>query len=389
MNTKLLQRVDVQVTLLIIAIVALSSALIYHLVYKMSYDEMISLLGSESKSVAKYIDDSINSDIFTSVTTSNDMLTASYIEAHALFDSVRRLSNIKYLYTATKNKEDELIYHVDGLPYTDPDFRKVGDLIEADFQPPLLEALNNKVIVPEDILSTPWGYVYVSYYPLHDENGNVIAALGIEFDADSQFKAYRNIRLVVNLVILLLSLFFGFIARILFQRISNPYFKDIYNTDSLTNLKNRNAYDTDIYNAIQRHELDGAVLVITDINGLKIINDSMGHKMGDFYIEACAKSLSVDEMNFCVNYRIGGDEFATIIPSKYANQTALYVMKVKEKLSDLCKENIPNGSASIGYAICTASSFAAWEIVQKAADESMYIDKKAYYQRNKSLDARK
>ncbi len=389
MPKKLLQRVDVQVTILVVIIVAFSGLLIYSLVYTMSYREMINMLENEAEAVVSYIEERLDTDIFLEIKTKEDMERKNYQNAHALLDEIRTLSCIKYLYTAVQNDNGDLIYHVDGLPYEDSDFRNVGDLIEDEFQMPLLTALGNEIVLPEDILSTEWGDVYVSYYPLHGKDGNIVAAIGIEFPADSQSSAYQKIRFIVNTVLVFICIIAGFLARFLFQRISNPHFKDMYNTDSLTKLKNRNAFDTDIYNYIQVQRVKDLVLVITDLNGLKPVNDKFGHKMGDFYIEACAKALLIDDMDYCVVYRIGGDEFATIIPSKHASKAEYYMQAVQEKLTKLCENTLSSASVSMGYAICNGDSLNDWEEAYKKADEAMYQTKRNYYEKNKAQDKRK
>ncbi len=389
MPKKLLQRVYVQVAILVVTMIAFTGILIFYLTYSMSYREMINMLESNVNTLALHIEDNLNTDIFTEIKTKEDMSRQSYDEAHIFLDTIRTMSKIKYLYTATLNDTGDLVYHVDGLPYGDADFRNVGDLIDVEFQAPLLAALNNEIVMHEDILNTEWGNVFVAYYPLHDSNGNVVAALGIEFPADNQHKAFQNIRLVVSLVMIIICIISGYLARYLFTRISNPYFKDLYNTDSLTKLKNRAAFDTDVYNDIQRHRLKGVVLVITDLNGLKPVNDKYGHKMGDFYINACATALIIEKMNYCIVYRIGGDEFATLIPSEYSSNADSYIELVRKKLSILCNDLIPPASVSMGYAVCSGVTLEAWEKTYQKADEAMYLDKREYYKKHKSLDGRK
>ncbi len=389
MAKKLLHRVHVQVAILVIILVALSNIIVYSIVYTMTYREMVNVLEEKANSLVAHIDENMTSPIFSEVKTKEDMAGETYAQAYDFLNEARTISSTKYLYTAVKNDNGDLIYHIDGLPMDDPDFRNVGDLIEPDFQKPLLTALGDEVVLPTDIMHTEWGNVYVAYYPLHDEDGNVIAALGIEFNADSQAQAYQSISLLLNIIIISTMIVSGLLARFLFKRISNPYFKDIYNTDSLTKLKNRTAFDLDIHNSIERHSLEGTVLVATDLNGLKPVNDKLGHIMGDFYIESCAQSLLVDGMEYCIVYRIGGDEFATIIPAEHSHQAEKYIASVKERLIELCKESIPAASASMGYATCTGTTLKDWERAQKEADEAMYADKRAFYEKNKEYDSRR
>ena len=69
--------------------------------------------------------------------------------------------------------DGSLIYVVDGLPSDSDDFRHPGDEIEGEIVPELERALADERVYPTDIKDTGWGYVFVSYYPIH-ENDQVI-----------------------------------------------------------------------------------------------------------------------------------------------------------------------------------------------------------------------
>ncbi len=385
MFSKYLNRVDIQVTCLVVIIVAICSTLTFSIVYSLTYRETLNVIKQNGQSIADFIDTNVNTDIFKEVKTSDDMQEAICEQAYALFNEAREISNAKYLYTATKNENGELIYHIDGLPKDDVDFRKVGDLIEPEFQESLLKALDNETVVPNEIMHTEWGSVYVAYYPIHDETGSVVAALGVEFFADNQYAAFESIRIQVLILIIIICIFAGFFAHYYFKRISNPHFRDIYNTDSLTKLKNRNAFDIDVNNYIQKNATKGITLVISDLNGLKPVNDKYGHKMGDFYIKSCAKALFSTDF---VVYRIGGDEFATVIPKNQADKAELYVEQAKKKIVEICKGEVDSASISMGCAVCEGYELSDWEEMQKKADEAMYKDKRDFYKNNKKFDTR-
>ncbi len=389
MSKKFSSRVDVQVAVFVALIIAFCGVIISTIVFTISYSEMINVLKQSAWSIDLYIDENIDADIFTDIKTKEDMVGEQYEQAYTLLNEVRDISGAKYLYTATVNDKGELIYHVDGLPIDDVDFRYVGDLIEPEFQESLTTALTGVEILPEKILSTEWGHVYVAYFPLHDKDGNVVSALGIEFYADSQFDSFNKIGAHAIIAIVVTCIIAGIVSRKIFKRISNPHYKDIYNTDSLTKIKNRNAFDTDVHNIIQRSAIKDVILVLTDLNGLKTVNDNFGHKMGDFYIDACAKALVLEGFDDFVVYRIGGDEFATIIPPVHSNIVEEYIKTSKQKLVEICGKMIPMASVAMGYAVCEGSEIEDWEKTHQKADKFMYADKKKYYEQNKSQDMRR
>ena len=88
-------------------------------------------------------------------------------------------------------------------------------------------------------------------------------------------------------------------------------------TDTLTGLPNRRAFDDDLSREVSRarrhhHPLSLAVL---DIDGLKTLNDSTGHEAGDAMLQRVANVLRATLRHEDVAYRIGGDEFAIVLPS--------------------------------------------------------------------------
>jgi len=83
--------------------------------------------------------------------------------------------------------------------------------------------------------------------------------------------------------------------------------------DSLTGVLNRKSYEEALVK-LDDKEYYPLVLLFGDINGLKLINDTFGHQAGDKLLSKTAKIIQsklVDEENI---YRIGGDEFAIIMP---------------------------------------------------------------------------
>ena len=81
-------------------------------------------------------------------------------------------------------------------------------------------------------------------------------------------------------------------------------------TDPLTGLGNRRAFDLDLARLVDGYGTGGVVII--DLDGLKVINDTMGHVMGDLAIRAIAERIRETIRAGDAAYRIGGDEFAVI-----------------------------------------------------------------------------
>ncbi len=381
---------DYQVSILMLVIISISCSLVAIFVYNTSYDNMLASLENRGDAVLQYVEANMNPTIFTEITEQSDMSGQLYMDTHVFLKNAREATGAKYLYTATYNENKELIYHVDGLPQSSPDFRVPGDLIEEEFKPDLMTAMAGDAVLSGEILLTEWGEVFVAYYPIrYAMDGSVIGALGLEFSAGDQYALYIKLRNFTVIFIGVVCFIASVISRIMFQRISNPHFQDIYNTDSLTGLKNRIAYDLDVNNLIQRNALQNYMVMLADLNGLKMINDKYGHKLGDFYISAAAKALALDSKKDHVIYRIGGDEFVVLFNHHNKTRAHKYIHNMRLHLTELCADDISGANIAVGISLCEGSSVEHWEKAQEQADFAMYADKKEFYRKNRELDARR
>ncbi len=382
-----LRRLDMQVSILVISLVLFASVTLFLFSYFLSYQGMLTDLEHRVISVSDYVETHIDYTDFTNVSTKEDMEKEEYIELQYFLSSTREASSTQYLYTATINEDGNLIYHIDGLPLDHPDFRAVGDLIEPDFQESLLLALEDKIVLPDNILHTEWGNVFVAYTPLHDNNGKVVGALGVEFTAEDQYSTYLILRLSAPIIILLVCIIAVTISNFLFRRISNPHFKDLANTDLLTKLKNRNAFDIDTGNLIASKRITNYALFLCDLNGLKQVNDQYGHVQGDNYISTFARVL-LESSPDAITYRIGGDEFATLIENYSEEQAKLYTEETMKKFQEIYVGPATLASVSMGYAFCKENTRESWEQSMIDADAMMYEVKRNFYAQNKTFDTR-
>jgi diguanylate cyclase (GGDEF)-like protein len=155
--------------------------------------------------------------------------------------------------------------------------------------------------------------------------------------------------------------------------------------DPLTNLKNCYSFETEL-ERIQNQKDVQVGLMIIDINGLKIINDSFGHKAGDKIIQKTAKILNDVFMDFDI-YRIGGDEFIVLFSNTSSDIVELLKQKAIEQTKILQYNNI-QVSLSFGYELRESIQISMEEI-QKIAENYMYRSKmmNRTTSRGQSIDA--
>jgi diguanylate cyclase (GGDEF)-like protein len=103
-------------------------------------------------------------------------------------------------------------------------------------------------------------------------------------------------------------------------------------TDALTGLANRRAVDAKLDEAVEAHRADGTVvsLVVCDLNGLKRVNDTSGHAVGDRLLERFGSVLSLcgAMLPGALAARLGGDEFCLLAVGPSADE----VVKAADEL---------------------------------------------------------
>ena len=157
-------------------------------------------------------------------------------------------------------------------------------------------------------------------------------------------------------------------------------------TDALTGLLSRYAYN----NALDKYTTDmpeSLVAFSIDINGLKRVNDTLGHEAGDELIcgaAACIKNV-FDEVGSC--YRTGGDEF--IVLASVSKKEAVKCVQDIEKLTKNWTGSLVDSLAlSVGYAVLEEHKDCNCSELIQVADKQMYMAKDEYYRTTK-IDRRK
>ena len=311
-HKKKFNRVDVQVFIMTIVIVVISCSLIFLINYGLSYNNMIMDLKHRSTNLHDYLEKYLDADMFSELNVKEDDGLILYQNSRLRLEGARNAAGVRYLYTAKVTDKGQFIYLVDGLPTDSPDFRYVGDPIEAECIPDMKRALSGETVFPNEINKTTWGPVFISYFPMHDGD-KVIGVLGIEFDATSQYNTYRLMKITTPIVLLLSCIAAAVVAVLMFRRISNPLYKDLSNTDMLTGLKNRNAFEVDLHNWDQFEGKKDLAFLSFDLDRLKDVNDIYGHAKGDEYLILGSSIIGEALYGKYVLYRIGGDEFVAVI----------------------------------------------------------------------------
>lgn len=151
------------------------------------------------------------------------------------------------------------------------------------------------------------------------------------------------------------------------------------NTDPLTGLPNRRYFTAQLgrrATAAQQEDTKLSVLLI-DVDGLKLTNDTLGHHEGDRLLVALAQTLSADLRQNDLAARLAGDEFAVLLSHTAATEATMIAQRLGRSLTSAAQAitGLRTVGASVGWAELGSDGRDAEELLI-AADKSMYAVKR-------------
>ncbi len=147
--------------------------------------------------------------------------------------------------------------------------------------------------------------------------------------------------------------------------------------DAMTGLYNRTYFEEELDRL--DHRRGGAVgILVTDVDGLKLVNDTLGHEEGDALLVETARVLEDVVRKSDMVARIGGDEFTILLPGADEALMEVLVERIGAVLREREEKAAPMRSVvprlSLGWAI-SADSGMPMRTAFRVADDRMYRDK--------------
>jgi diguanylate cyclase (GGDEF)-like protein len=157
-------------------------------------------------------------------------------------------------------------------------------------------------------------------------------------------------------------------------------------TDALTGLFNHGAFQDRLGREVKLADRNNwqVSLILLDLDRLKRINDTHGHRSGDgtiFHVASIMRS-SVREVDVCARY--GGEEFVVILPQCGREDAIEVAERLREAIASTPVPNVGQVTASIGVATYPSGAKTKEELVEMA-DRAMYLAKAAGRNRVRTL----
>jgi diguanylate cyclase (GGDEF)-like protein len=168
-------------------------------------------------------------------------------------------------------------------------------------------------------------------------------------------------------------------------RLANEELSRLSFTDPLTGLSNRRVFDQALEKECARlmRTRNALSLLSIDVDQFKALNDSQGHQRGDEYLVLLgAELLKIARRQIDVVARVGGEEFAIILPITAAADAVQIAESVREAIAALRLPHpessvVPYLTVSVGVATATGQHLCTLESLTAAADRALYDAKRA------------
>lgn len=354
-------------------------SLLGYVLYNNVYDLIVQELGKNAvdlaTSVSRFIEEDVESFIALASVTDyeNEEFDTEYYERmQQVFQDIRESTGVSFIFAEKMLSSEEIAYIFDGEPSDSGLFSPIGSVDQMGelelrvFKEGIAEATG--VVDWQD-----WGKFVTGYCPITADSGEVVGLAGVDFSIEYIGTLLNRVRIFVIITfatIILLSVIPA--CKMLRDRAI------ALNIDFMTGLHNRRYFEFVLKSCVShaRKSNKPLSLMILDVDMLKVINDRHGHSIGDAVLKSVSERIRSSTRNTDICCRIGGDEFAVILPNAGTDKAEIVGKRILESSSvaDVMKEGDSevalDETLSIGVAEFTSDM--KLQDLKEAADSAMY-----------------
>jgi diguanylate cyclase (GGDEF)-like protein len=158
-------------------------------------------------------------------------------------------------------------------------------------------------------------------------------------------------------------------------------------TDALTGLLNRRGFDEHASRELAHAGRDGRPIALAtfDIDHFKLINDEHGHVVGDRVLAHIARLLADKSRGIDIAARLGGEEFAVLMPGSDQAGAEAFAERVRQSLAASACDALPDVRVSAGITATTKPI--ELEVMLDRVDQALYTAKRGGRNRTVAFDA--
>jgi diguanylate cyclase (GGDEF)-like protein/PAS domain S-box-containing protein len=146
--------------------------------------------------------------------------------------------------------------------------------------------------------------------------------------------------------------------------------------DIMTAVYNRAFFEEEIAR-YEKSRVRPISILVMDMDNLKVINDKQGHQAGDFALQYIANIIQSSFREEDVTARIGGDEFAVLLPGVGPEMAENAKGRILNGIEKFNKANSASAPLSLSIGCATANQNESLQEAFRLADQAMYLEKKA------------
>lgn len=300
-------------------------------------------------------------------------LHQTYLAYNSLMRTLKEHSDATFIYTSKYLDDETSAFVLDGEESGTILFSPFGshDGMDEEELHTLLTGESAVTILKED---PEWGTYLSAYAPIIDKRDNsVVGLVGVDYSEDHFDQLTSRFAWMLNISFALFSIVTALGMHVAILTLHNHS-----GLDELTSLGNKRSFNRTLHLILEeaKKRKQPFVLCMLDIDCFKSINDSYGHPVGDLVLQSMGKALlDLSEKNRSC-FRIGGDEFALILPSSTREQAEQAKQELCEHFKNLDIPSLQGRQVTVSIGIGEWLPGITAETLVNYADKDLYEQKR-------------